>query len=120
MLLAAWIVIFEVDIVKYELGGGYKAGEFRCYSPNHEYYIVRYESIVSHKFIRRNEVLGTAKLYNKEGKLLYSAKALLDLEYGPFWFGDSVAYFASPEWYFKTPTPTGEIAGFVSNTGTCH
>jgi hypothetical protein len=90
--------------------------DLRCYSPNGEYYILRYQSLFS-ALLPQRQARGTAKLYNKNGKFLSSGKTVLDLEFGPIWGGSTVGYFdSSPDWDYKTPTPTGTS---TLNVGTC-
>ena len=106
LLAGLWFLIFGWDWNRWPK---YAMEELRCYSPNGEYYVVRFQSLANRIFYpRQDHVYGTAKLYNKDGKFLYSEKTILGSEYGPQWFGNSVAYFGtSPEWYFKPPTTTG-------------
>jgi hypothetical protein len=101
-----WVFIFNWDWVRWP---NYSENEIRCYSPSGEYYILRRQSLFNAMFFSpQDRVYGTARLYNKNGKLLYSEKTILSSEFGPHWFGNSVAYFGTlPEWYFKPPTPTG-------------
>ncbi|MDR1662129.1 MAG: hypothetical protein LBR95_06855 [Azoarcus sp.] len=106
LMVALWYVIFKWDWVEW-IDPSYEG--LYCHSPNREYYVLRYQSVFDAIFLKRWHVYGTAKLYSKDGKLLYSERALLSMEYGPYWFGNSVAYFGrEPDWYYKTPTPTGE------------
>jgi hypothetical protein len=85
-----------------------------CYSPNHEYYITMWQSPwASHA--DEKSVRGTAKLYDKTGKLLYSHRAYISFEFGPRWFDGpaahhwSVAYLdgEEPGWYFILPSSPG-------------
>jgi hypothetical protein len=105
VLIPIWYFVFVYDYEVWTEEGGSE----RCYSPNREYYIIRYQTLAD-SFSLKGRAFGTPKLYNKEGKLLHSAKAYLSLEFGPYWFNErGVGYMAySPEWHFRTPTPTGK------------
>jgi hypothetical protein len=60
----------------------------RCYSPNHEFYVLGkisvYTSFMSN-FIPSLRHKGTAKLYDKTGKLLFSVKGVDLYNGGPYW-----------------------------------
>ena len=104
-------LLFFLDWVKYPKDEN--ALEY-CYSPNHEYYITRWQSpwasYTDEMFVR-----GTAKLYDKTGKLLYSNKTDLSFEFGPWWIDDpagrrsSVVYQGTekPGWGYNLPSSPG-------------
>jgi hypothetical protein len=112
-LAAAWFVLFQWDWMPYpHYRDGSSDGSIdgRCYSPNHEYYIVRLQT----PFNRLEDQLyvhGTAKLYDKMGKLLYSGRTWLSGEAGPSWVdsgnSSSVHFQGDDNWIFSLPTPPG-------------
>ena len=117
-LIAAWYVVFEWDVVTYANG---RTDEARCYSPNHEYYVVRSQTPFNALVADPLYVEGTAKLYDKTGTLLYKAKTLLSGMSGPMWFdafaGDppSVSYTGNSNenepgggWGYVLPTSPGK------------
>lgn len=115
-LLVVWYVTFEWDWLTYTDGG--PTAQERCYSPNHEYYIVRYQSLVRALLpLTFEPAFGTAILYDKLGKRLYSGKTFLDFQAGPLWGGgttvDGEKYSVwfmgdSNDWLFILPSPPGE------------
>ena len=112
--------MFEWDLIVYT--GGVQNSE-RCYSPNHEYYIVRLHTPIRALLtITLEPDFGTAKLYDKSGKLLYSGKTLLDFQAGPHWsagwHGEKSSVFfmgnlgeEKPDggWGVDLPTSPGDI-----------
>lgn len=84
VLLATWYVVFGSDWMAYTDGG--PAAQERCYSPNHEYYVVRYQSLIRALMpIAFEPAFGTAKLYDKPGNLLHAGQTLLGFQAGPNW-----------------------------------
>jgi hypothetical protein len=116
VLVAAWFLFFEYDWIGYPR---YEWGDEICYSPNHEYYIVRLQTPFSALFSSDPlYTIGTAKLYDKSGKLLYKGKTLLDGEAGPMWAGAEInkpcVFFVgladgvdSRDWWYDLPTSPG-------------
>ena len=104
------------DCVEYD---GFTAAKKRAYSPNGEFYVVRYISRFRAALPFATEPLGTAELFDKDGALLFSGAALVSAEAGPFWFGsicqgahspNSVSFFGhvdSPFWTFDLALPPG-------------
>jgi hypothetical protein len=87
--VTVWFVIFQWDWVRYpcDLQTSPTCSNPVEYatSPNGEYYIVRLQTPFEAAFEEPLYAVGTAKLYNKHGKLLYSGKAHLGEDYGPNW-----------------------------------
>ena len=110
LLLATWYVVFEWDWLVYTDG---RPSDERCYSPNHEYYVVRLQTPIRTLL----EPIGTAKLYDKSGKLLYKARTVLTGEAGPRWYDEfagkssSVMFIGNLsdewEWRFDLPSSPG-------------
>jgi hypothetical protein len=117
-------VCFFLDWVKYPI---YEDAIDYCYSPNHEYYVVRRQSWWNSKF-DQTYVRGTAKLYDKTGKLLYSDKTYLSLEAGPWWVDDaagkrpSVVYQSTekPGWGYDLPSSPGIDYSVGQNNRKCY
>ena len=112
-------IFFFLDWVKYP---SYLEKTEYCYSPNHEYYITLWQSAWSAK-TDQLYAKGTAKLYDKTGKLLYSGKTFLSNEFGPLWadnpYGKSSVVFveSSVNWSFELPTSPGRAPKSPSNRG---
>ncbi len=63
----------------------------QCWSPNHEYYIVRKESLLSAVLARMGDEHGWLLIYDKHGNLLHRWDAELNVHGGgPYWLGKSV------------------------------
>ena len=103
-----WFVFFEWNFVPYPTDSGY--GPFVCYSPNHEYYIKRYQTPVQ-AIQDQLYAKGVAILYDKTGKKLYSSKAALSGQHGPVW-GSNIVLFgeAGDDWQngVNLPSSPGE------------
>ena len=78
---------FNWNIVPYPSNSAY--GPFVCYSPNHEYYIKRYQTALM-SLTDQLYAKGVAVLYDKTGKELYRAKAALSGQGGPIWSHNTV------------------------------
>ncbi|MDR2924535.1 MAG: hypothetical protein LBU76_01020 [Azoarcus sp.] len=109
-IVGAIYVCFFLDWVKYP---SYSNTIEYCYSPNHEYYVLRWQSPWS-ATTDQLHVKGTAKLYDKTGKLLYSSKTDLSEEFGPIWGdysdGRSVVFYGGteePGWGYDLPSSPG-------------
>jgi len=104
--LLIWFSLFEWNVISYPADSGYTPKN--CYSPNHHYYIIRYQTV----YMSVTDQLyanGLAILYDgKTGKELYRGKTHLSEEAGPHWSSDSV-YFEGVEydWHVKIPTSPG-------------
>jgi len=106
ILFVLWFVFFQWNIIAYPSNPAY--GPEICFSPNHEYYVKRYQSI----FQSGTDQLyanGLAILYNgKTNKELYRGYTPLSEMFGPAWFEKSVAFFgSSDEWYVELPSSPG-------------
>lgn len=121
-LLVGWYVVFEWPWMIYTDGG--PTAQERCYSPNHEYYIVRYQSLIRALMpIAFEPAFGAAKLYDKSGNLLHAGQTLLGFQAGPNW-GDvstsrgkeySVFFIGNSDdseprggWVFSLPSSPGD------------
>jgi hypothetical protein len=97
----------------------YLDGQVRCYSPNHEFYVVRKISVftyIASGFEAELGDIGTVKLYNKAGNLLYVARGVSVYgEGGPHWHAkaypsdkNELSYFGDPGFSFELPAhPSG-------------
>ncbi|MDR2925323.1 MAG: hypothetical protein LBU76_05170 [Azoarcus sp.] len=79
-----------------------------CYSPNHDYYIKRYQT-VAESLTDQLYAEGKAELYSKSGKLLYTGKTFLSMEVGPYWDFKSVYFLGGYDWHVLLPTSTGVL-----------
>lgn len=116
-LLMIGFGVFAWDCVTYTAS---QLGEERCYSPNHEYYVVRLQTPFNALVADPLYVRGTAKLYDKAGKLLYSGKTDLDDGAGPTWAEgiaseggtSSVSFIGNSmsegEWFSALPASPGK------------
>lgn len=110
---------------------GFRKGVERSYSPNGEYYIVRYISRMRFTLFYLVDPLGRADLYDRVGNLLYSGSAMVDDGAGPTWAGSLcqgansanwVGFMGNagegPDWSYDLPTPPGNarpVPGCASN-----
>jgi len=77
-----------------------------CWSPNHEYYIVRKESPLSWAFSRVESKYGWFLVFDKTGRLLYRWDDDLNIHVGvPYSLGDSVVL--TNVGHFDLPTDGG-------------
>jgi len=99
-----WFILFGWHTVAYPTYSGFFSKN--CYSPNHEYYIKRYQT----PFQAIQDQLyayGYAILYDKTGKKLFEGKTYVGND-NPYWFDDSVAFMGSnDDWYVKLPSSPG-------------
>lgn len=83
-----------------------------CYSPNHTYYITRHQSLWEKLWRTYPDEYGTARLYDKSGKLLHEGKTEFGGdELGPRWFEDEVSMGEDNNrqlWIAPLPTSPGE------------
>lgn len=77
---ALWYVIFQWNSVDYP---NYAKGP--CYSPNHAYYITRHQTLWQATNLSYPADFGTARLFDRLGKLLYEGPTFIDGQAGPFW-----------------------------------
>lgn len=77
-----WYVVFEWNSVDYP---SYAKGP--CYSPNHAYYVTRHQTLWQATSLSHSTNFGTARLFDRSGKLLYAAETLVDEQAGPVWLG---------------------------------
>jgi len=105
LALSSCTLITTENLVPYPSSLDY--GPEICYSPNHEYYVRRYQT---HAQSLKDQLFaeGMVELYDKSGKLLYKGKSLLSEDAGPFWTTDSVFYIGNYEWGTDLPTSPGE------------
>jgi hypothetical protein len=116
-LVAIGFGVFAWDCVTYTAS---EPGEERCYSPNHEYYVVRLQTPFNALVADPLYVRGTAELYDKTGRLLYSGKTDLDYDAGPTWAEgiasdggtSSVSFIGNSmvegEWFAVLPSSPGK------------
>ena len=113
LLLLGWYLIFEWNSLDYP---SYRKGP--CYSPNHEFYITRHQTLWQAMTTRPPGDLGTARLYDGSNKI-YEKETFINEEFGPQWlsgFDDDptnspkVFYqgLAVPGWTFDLPAYPGK------------
>lgn len=89
----------------------YPSGKpWRCYSANHEYYITTRQTLWETIFRTYPYDYGTARLYDKTGKLLYQGKTTFGEGRGPRWFPNRVSMGTSDGgkfWEAPLPVPPG-------------
>lgn len=89
-----------------------------CFSPNHAFYIKRYQTLWESLGIRYGSDLGTARLYDRSNKLLYEGETYVKGGFGPEWVagskGDSsnppIVFYQGtkePGWRFALPESPG-------------
>lgn len=116
LLAFAAYLVFYLDWMVYS--GGWPDEE-RCYSANHEYYIVRLQTPFNALVADSVHVSGTAKLYDKSGNMLYQGATMLSAQFGPEWSagygapGERYSVFfvgreEGKEWGFELPTSPGK------------
>ena len=81
-----------------------------CYSPNHEYYIKRYQTILESIQDHDLNAMGTAIVYDKKGHEVTRGKTALSNMYGPLWsssgsYGDVGMVEATYNWDARLPSP---------------
>jgi len=117
-----WFVIFEWHFVLFPLNSNY-GGPAICYSPNHDYYVKRYQTPVDALVFWlfpnfSSPPKGIAILYDKTGKKIYSGNSTVyaSQEDGPYWIIDSV--FFGEGWHVKLPSSPGALpTSPYGNTG---
>ena len=118
-LLLVAFAIYPIFILDWWGYPGGRSEELRCYSPNHEYYIVRLQTPFNALVADSVHVSGTAKLYDKSGTMLYQGETLLSAQFGPEWgvglgrAGDKYSVFFlgrddGEEWGVELPTSPGD------------
>lgn len=109
-----WYALFEWNSIDYP---NYAKGP--CYSPNHAYYITRHQTLAESIHLLTPHDYGTARLFDRSGKLLYEKETLIDGEGGPQWYGGfkndpmnkPTVFFQgteNPGWTFDLPEYPGK------------
>lgn len=84
----------------------------RCYSANHLYYITRHQTAWERLTRSYPHEYGTARLYDRSGKLLYEAKTRMGGGMsGPHWLPESVSMGEDDSgnfWESPLPVPPGD------------
>jgi hypothetical protein len=104
-----WFVIFEWHFVSYTSDSPYNRAD-TCFSPNHEYYIKRYQTPFQTVMFKINPK-GIAILYDKSGKEL--TRGFVLLRDGPIWstfYTKSAVYYEGLDsnFYMDLPSLAGE------------
>lgn len=108
-----WYGIFEWNIFDYP-----SHAKGPCYSPNHAYYVTRHQTPWQVMTTRSQSEFGTARLFDRSGKLLYENETDINGEFGPEWLSGfendpmhppKVFYqgIAEPGWTFTLPESPG-------------
>ncbi|MDM0077493.1 hypothetical protein QTH90_24015 [Variovorax sp. J2P1-59] len=112
LLGCAWYLVFKWNALDYPYNNPYP-------SPNGEYYITRHQTVWERLWRTYPDQYGTARLYEKTGKLLYEGKTRFGDGAGPHWFpgfdGDphpKPKVFMSEDddgqyWNYELPTSPG-------------
>jgi len=79
-----------------------------CWSPNHEYFMVRKQSLWSAMFSQFGYEEGWVLVYDKYGNLVHRWDGDLTTQGGPFWTGNEVLILNKPEASLRLPTDAGE------------
>jgi hypothetical protein len=109
-----WYAIFEWNSLDYP---SYAKGP--CYSPNHAYYVTRHQTLWQALTTSSQDDFGTARLFDRAGKLLYEKETPINEEFGPQWSGGSkndptsrsMVYYQgteNPGWMFDLPEYSGK------------
>jgi hypothetical protein len=104
-LFSMWFVLFKWNFVPYPSNSEYPPNI--CYSPNHEYYIKRYQTPI----VALQDQLyaeGIAILYDKTGKEIFRGKTHLAGDAGPLWLSRTVSFQGAKGWYMELPSSVGE------------
>jgi hypothetical protein len=108
-----WYAVFEWPVVDYP---SYAKGP--CYSPNHAYYITRHQTLWQSTNLSHSSEFGTARLFNRSGKLLYQKDTSLGGQAGPMWFDGAPSRSADPpQVFFMDNTDPGWIFILPSSPG---
>lgn len=108
VMSSIWFAVFEWNSFHFT-----EYADELCYSANHEYYITRHQTLWEKLTKTYPHEYGTAKLFDKTGKLLYEGKIHLNPQNGPGWLSNlNEVYFqggASTEdtWIYKLPSSPG-------------
>ena len=107
--LLLWIVIFKWNFISYPPDPD-EHNPVICYSPNHEYYIKRYQTISESIQDHDLNAMGTAIVYDKKGHEVTRGKTALSNMYGPLWsssgsYGDVGMVEATYNWDARLPSP---------------
>ncbi|MDT6962177.1 MULTISPECIES: hypothetical protein [unclassified Cupriavidus] len=97
-------ICFGFAVFKFQRGAPY---DDECWSPNHEYFMVRRESLVSSWTSRHGDRDGWVLIYDKYGKLLHRWDGGLSSEGGPWWSGTAIHFFNEPQATLDLPTDAG-------------
>jgi hypothetical protein len=79
-----------------------------CWSPNHEYFMVRKQTLLSALFSRLGDEEGWILVYDKYGKLLHRWDGGLSGYGGPWWLGKKVVFMNEPQATLLLPTDGGD------------
>lgn len=112
-VLLSWYALFEWKIVDYP-----SHAEGPCYSPNNAYYVTRHQTPWQSTNLSYPAAYGTARLFDRSGRLLYEEETFIDGQGGPQWSGgpkdgstnEWVVYYQGtedPGWMFYLPEDPG-------------
>jgi len=79
-----------------------------CWSPNHEYFLVRKQTLLSFMIDRRSDAEGWMLFYDKYGNLVHRWDGDLRTDGGPWWHGNSVVILNQPQAQLRLPSDAGE------------
>ncbi|WP_157160285.1 hypothetical protein [Cupriavidus sp. BIS7] len=79
-----------------------------CWSPNHEFFMVRKQTVASALLSRRGDENGWVLIYDKHGNLVHRWDGDLSTEGGPFWSGDAVNILNQPQALLPLPVDGGD------------
>lgn len=108
-VLLLWFVVFQWRFVQYPSNPAY--GPLTCYSPNHEYYVKRYQTLlesIGDPLYAKGMVIVYDKTGKELGKGFSGEGGGISTMMGPIWGGQDVGYFGGPdEWQIELPSSPG-------------
>lgn len=106
-LFSVWYLIFEWNSFSWP---PWEHGP--CYSSNHMYYVTQHQTLWEKLWRTYPDEYGTARLYDRSGKLLYEGKTQTgDAGLGPRWFQERVSMGEDNSgklWEARLPVPPGD------------
>ncbi len=100
-------LLLGVGAIAYKSRQGVPLGK-ACWSPNHEYFMVRRQALTSTLYSEPGFEIGWVLIYDKHGNVVHRWDGELNPAGGPFWRGKSVTITSQPEASLDLPTDGGE------------
>lgn len=96
---------------------GFYDGQLRCYSQNHEFYVVRHVTLWRSLFPTTLRQEGTARLYRQTGELLNEWVAYFGPDSGPYWSDGDAQTSVSKVYFMGDDSEMVVFAGRVGLGG---